>query len=105
MIGAGLAGLSAACYLTGHGYAVTVVERNDVPGGRAGVLRRDGFTFDTGPTVFTMPNLLTDAIRAATGDPTAALSELLTMRSENGDMRKLANLQRRLALACPLTGN
>ena len=71
MIGAGLAGLSAACYLTGHGYAVTVVERNDVPGGRAGVLHRDGFTFDTGPTVFTMPDLITDAIRAATGDPNA----------------------------------
>ena len=80
MIGAGLAGLSAACYLTGHGYAVTVVERNDVPGGRAGVLRRDGFTFDTGPTVLTMPDLITDAIRAATGDPNADLSGLLPMR-------------------------
>ena len=44
VVGAGLAGLSAACYLTGRGYDVTVVEREEVPGGRAGVLHRDGFT-------------------------------------------------------------
>jgi phytoene desaturase len=80
VIGAGLAGLSAACYLIGRGYDVTVIEREQVPGGRAGVLRRDGFTFDTGPTVLTMPDLITDPIRAATGDPSANLGELLPMR-------------------------
>ena len=80
MIGAGLAGLSAACYLTGRGHEVTVVEREQVPGGRAGVLRRDGFTFDSGPTVLTMPDLIEDAIRAATGDPSADLGELLPIR-------------------------
>ena len=68
IIGAGLAGLSAACYLTGRGYTVTVVEREEVPGGRAGVLTRDGFTFDTGPTVLTMPDLIADALRAAGSD-------------------------------------
>ena len=80
VIGAGLAGLSAACYLTGRGYDVTVVEREQLPGGRAGVLHRDGFTFDTGPTVLTMPDLIADAIRAATRDPSATLGELLPMR-------------------------
>ena len=80
VVGAGLAGLSAACYLTGRGYDVTVVERAELPGGRAGVLRQDGFTFDTGPTVLTMPDLITDAIRAATHDPSAGLGELLPMR-------------------------
>jgi phytoene desaturase len=80
VIGAGLAGLSAACYLAGRGYNVTVVEREELAGGRAGVLRQDGFTFDTGPTVLTMPDLITDAIRAATGDLGADLSELLPMR-------------------------
>ncbi len=49
VIGAGLAGLAAACHLTGRGYEVTVVERADIPGGRSGQLVRDGFTFDTGP--------------------------------------------------------
>jgi phytoene desaturase len=80
VIGAGLAGLSTACYLAGRGCDVTVVEREQVPGGRAGVLHKDGFTFDTGPTVLTMPDLIDDAIRAATGDPRAALGELLPMR-------------------------
>ena len=80
VIGAGLAGLSAACYLTGRGYDVTVVEREELPGGRAGVLHRDGFTFDTGPTVLTMPDLITDAVRAASRDPSVNLNELMPMR-------------------------
>jgi phytoene desaturase len=80
VIGAGLAGLSAACYLTGRGYDVTVVEREELPGGRAGVLHGDGFTFDTGPTVLTMPDLITDAVRAASRDPSTNLHELLPMR-------------------------
>ena len=75
VIGAGLAGLSAACHLTGRGYSVAVVEREDVPGGRAGVLTRDGFTFDTGPTVLTMPDLIADALRAVDAD-----LDLLPMR-------------------------
>jgi phytoene desaturase len=79
VIGAGLAGLSAACYLTGRGYDVTVVEREELPGGRAGILHQDGFTFDTGPTVLTMPGLIADAVRAASRDP-ANLHELLPMR-------------------------
>jgi phytoene desaturase len=80
VIGAGLAGLSAACYLVGRGYDVCVVEREELPGGRAGVLDRDGFTFDTGPAVLTMPHLIEDAIRAASRDFGADLHELLQMR-------------------------
>jgi phytoene desaturase len=80
VIGAGLAGLSAACYLTSRGYEVTVVERDELSGGRAGVLHRDRFTFDTGPTVLTMPDLISDALRAASGDGSMDLDELLTMR-------------------------
>lgn len=64
VIGAGLAGLAAACHLIGDGHQVTVLERADHPGGRAGTLSRDGFRFDTGPTVMTMPDLLDDALRA-----------------------------------------
>ncbi|NLE98662.1 MAG: phytoene desaturase, partial [Propionibacterium sp.] len=51
-------------HLAGRGHDVTVVERESTPGGRNGVLRQDGFTFDTGPTVFTMVDLLDDAFRA-----------------------------------------
>lgn len=64
VVGAGLAGLSAACHLRGRGHDVLVVESGSGPGGRAGVLYRDGFTFDTGPTVMTMPDLLDEPLRA-----------------------------------------
>jgi phytoene desaturase len=76
VVGAGLAGLAAACHLTGRGYDVTVVEREDIPGGRSGQLVRDGFTFDTGPTVLTMRDLVADALRAVG----AELDEALPMR-------------------------
>jgi phytoene desaturase len=75
VIGAGLAGLSAVCYLTGRGYDVTVLEREHLPGGRAGVLQLDGFTFETGPTVLTMPDLIADAVRVASRDSSAKLHE------------------------------
>ncbi|NHC45597.1 phytoene desaturase family protein [Motilibacter aurantiacus] len=62
VVGAGLAGLSAALRLVGAGRQVTVVEREAVPGGRAGLLTDGGYAFDTGPTVLTMPDLLADAL-------------------------------------------
>lgn len=64
VIGAGLSGLAAALHLAGAGHRVTIVEREDFPGGRNGVLTADGFTFDSGPVVFTMPDLLDEAFRA-----------------------------------------
>ena len=65
VVGAGLAGLSAACHLVGRGYRVTVLEAADRPGGRAGAIEQDGFTFDSGPVVLTMRGLLNDAFEAA----------------------------------------
>lgn len=61
VVGAGLAGLSAAMRLAGAGRRVTVIEREAVPGGRAGRISDQGFEFDTGPTVLTMPDLIADA--------------------------------------------
>jgi phytoene desaturase len=65
IVGAGLAGLSTALRLAGAGREVTVLERESVPGGRAGVWCQDGYTFDTGPTVLTMPELLEDTFASA----------------------------------------
>jgi phytoene desaturase len=65
VVGAGLGGLSAAAHLSRSGHDVTVVERSDIPGGRAGVIRSRGFTLDNGPTVLTMPELLEEAFDAA----------------------------------------
>jgi phytoene desaturase len=55
IVGAGIGGLAAAVRLAHAGYRVTVVERHDVPGGRAGIWRSTGFTFDTGPSMVMMP--------------------------------------------------
>jgi phytoene desaturase len=62
VVGAGLGGLSAALRLAGAGRTVTVIEREDVVGGRAGLLVDGGYAFDTGPTVLTMPDLIADAL-------------------------------------------
>jgi phytoene desaturase len=62
IVGAGLGGLSTALRLAGAGRRVTVLERELVPGGRAGLLEVEGYRFDTGPTVLTMPELIADAL-------------------------------------------
>lgn len=64
IVGAGLAGLSAALHLAGAGRQVTVLERAEHPGGRAGLREIDGYRIDTGPTVLTMPELVDEALRA-----------------------------------------
>jgi phytoene desaturase len=58
VIGSGFGGLAAAIRLGARGYRVTVLEKLDAPGGRAYVHRRDGYTFDAGPTIVTAPFLL-----------------------------------------------
>jgi len=70
IVGAGLAGLSAALHLAGRGRTVTVVERGQHPGGRVGRLDIDGYQLDTGPTVLTMPDIIDDAF-AAVGESLA----------------------------------
>ncbi|MGW7438424.1 phytoene desaturase family protein [Streptomyces sp. NPDC054849] len=64
VVGAGLAGLSATLHLLGANRRVTLVERDPLPGGRAGLIERGGHRFDTGPTVLTMPHLLEEAFGA-----------------------------------------
>ncbi|GHH86426.1 phytoene dehydrogenase [Streptomyces sulfonofaciens] len=78
MVGAGLAGLSAALHLLGAGRRVTVVERAVRPGGRAGLLERAGYRIDTGPTVLTMPHLVDEAL-AAVGEKLADRVELVPL--------------------------
>ncbi len=64
VVGAGLAGLSAACHLRGAGHEVTVLDTEATVGGRAAWIEDAGFTFETGPTVLTMPSLVDDALAA-----------------------------------------
>lgn len=57
VIGGGISGLSAACYLAKEGYDVSLYEKNKIVGGRAGLIEKDGFKFDTGPTFYWMPGI------------------------------------------------
>ena len=101
VVGAGLAGLAAACHLRGDGHEVVLLEAADGPGGRAGLLRDGGYRFDTGPTVLTMVDLLAepfaavgarleDHVRLHRLDPayraTFADGSELRVRADPGDM-------------------
>ena len=57
IIGGGISGLASAALLAREGHAVTVLEKNDGLGGRAGSWERDGFRFDTGPSWYLMPEV------------------------------------------------
>jgi len=57
IIGSGFASLSAACYLAKAGNKVTIFEKNKTIGGRARQLKKQGFTFDIGPTWYWMPDV------------------------------------------------
>ena len=58
IIGAGIGGLSLGIRLQSLGFDTTVVEKLDAPGGRAYVRKAEGFTFDMGPTVITVPHFI-----------------------------------------------
>ena len=69
---------------------MTVLERQDVPGGRARVFRQDGFTFDAGPTIVTAPFLLEELWRLcgrklADDVELKALSLFYRIRFDNGE--------------------
>jgi len=57
VIGSGFSSISAACYLAKNGHEVKVFEKNNSLGGRARQLKRDGFTFDMGPSWYWMPDI------------------------------------------------
>ena len=65
VVGAGLGGLGVAMRLRGAGHDVTVLEARERPGGRAYQLRDAGYTWDTGPSLVTMPWVLEETFAAA----------------------------------------
>jgi phytoene dehydrogenase-like protein len=68
VIGAGVGGLAAAARLAAQGHAVALHERAATHGGKLGTYERDGFAFDTGPSLLTLPQVL-DELFADTGGP------------------------------------
>ncbi|NTD96864.1 phytoene desaturase [Agrobacterium tumefaciens] len=69
VIGAGIAGIASAIRLTLKGYQVDVFEANSKPGGKLGELRMKGFRFDTGPSLFTMPQYVDELFTLAGRNP------------------------------------
>ncbi|MEP6924699.1 MAG: phytoene desaturase family protein [Pyrinomonadaceae bacterium] len=65
IIGAGLGGLSAAIRLAANGFAVTILEKNDLVGGKVNFVRSNGYSFDTGASLLTMPHVLEELFKAA----------------------------------------
>jgi len=57
IIGSGFSSLSAACYLAQAGHQVSIYEKNSSVGGRARQLKKEGFTFDIGPSWYWMPDV------------------------------------------------
>ena len=65
VIGGGLGGLSAAISLAQKGYDVSLYEKNDHIGGKVNRLEQDGFGFDLGPSILTMPHILDKLFRGS----------------------------------------
>ena len=64
IIGAGIGGIATAARLAKNGFQVTVLEKNENPGGRCNQIVRDGHRFDTGPTLFLMPEVWKETFAA-----------------------------------------
>lgn len=69
VIGSGVAGLASAIRLVCNGFSVDVFEKNELPGGKLSVLKKDGFVFDTGPSLFTQPEHLESVFNLAGEEP------------------------------------
>ena len=74
VIGSGIGGIACAIRLQSLGFDTTILEKLDAPGGRAYVRRDQGFTFDMGPTVLTVPHFIEELFaverdRARLGEP------------------------------------
>ncbi|PTQ99629.1 phytoene desaturase [Mucilaginibacter yixingensis] len=69
VIGAGVAGIAVAIRLAVKGYAVHVFEANNYPGGKLSEFTKDGFRFDAGPSLFTMPQYVDELFRLAGKNP------------------------------------
>ena len=78
IIGSGFSALSAACYLAKNGHNVTVLEKNESIGGRARQLKKEGFTFDMGPSWYWMPDVF-DRFFADFGKKTTDYYQLIKL--------------------------
>lgn len=69
VVGSGIAGLASAIRLACKGFQVEVLEANAYPGGKLTVFEQDGYRFDAGPSLFTMPHLVEELFALAGKNP------------------------------------
>ncbi len=69
VIGAGISGIAASIRMRNKGYQVTVFEANHFPGGKCSTEKKDGFRFDMGPSVFTLPHYVDELFELSGKDP------------------------------------
>ena len=69
VIGTGVSGLAAAIRMRNKGYKVTVFEANSFPGGKCSSESKDGYRFDMGPSVFTMPQYVDELFKLCSKNP------------------------------------
>ncbi len=69
IVGSGIAGIASAIRMAVKGYAVSVYEANAYPGGKLTVMELDGYRFDAGPSLFTMPHFVEELFRLSGKDP------------------------------------
>ena len=69
VIGAGVSGIAAAIRMRNKGYNVTVFEANSFPGGKCSTESKDGYRFDMGPSVFTMPQYVDELFQLCGKNP------------------------------------
>jgi len=99
VIGAGMAGLSVSARLAKRGHEVTILERASTIGGKLGRYERDGFVFDTGPSLLTLPAVYRDTFRKS-GRPLERELELVPVdpafcyRFADGAQVRLPNASR-----------
>ncbi|MGO1589330.1 MAG: phytoene desaturase family protein [Alkalibacterium gilvum] len=69
VVGAGVAGLASAIRLQNEGYIVTLYEKESLPGGKMNQIKKDGFTFDVGPSIVMMPEIFKEVFEIAGRNP------------------------------------
>lgn len=74
VIGAGIGGLAAAVRMAACNHHVVVLEKNNLPGGKMQQIKRDGFRFDTGPSLFTLPHLVSELLDLGEGEKESRFS-------------------------------
>lgn len=71
IIGAGIAGIASAVRLACKGYDISVYEANEYAGGKLTEIKKDGYRFDAGPSLFTLPHLVDELFLLAGENPKA----------------------------------